>query len=190
MTSGRLSLDTTEACRLSWGKYWLESKYKASLADSEGDTDALGPSKRKAGRPKRDEGPAVRLFLEDENSIPMSAVRLSQAAEKFKALANSLYQAGLAPSTWMQKTDDVQDYMHRQMRAAFIEFALCEGDWKGEMYFVTAYPRWAHCKDFQADNTSETKKRKRSQSVFNGLTKMEDDPAQDAMMINEVSLLS
>ena len=154
-------------------KYWLESEYRAAIAESGGDTDAIS-AKRRPGRPTREDGPTVRLYLEDEYGNPMSAERLTLAGDKFKSLANALLVAGMAPPSWKKQTQDAYNLMHREMKAEFIEFALCEGDWKAEMYFTIEYPRWSRHKPGIGDGVPETKKRKRTASVLRGLTKMED----------------
>ena len=155
-------------------KYWFESEYKSAIADSGGDTDAVG-EKRRPGRPTKESGPAVRPYLEDESSNPMAAEHLSAAAEKFRLLANALLDAGIAPPSWKKQMSDAYNFMHHGMKVAFIEFALCEGDWKGETYFTVKYGHWSHHRPSLGETISPgTRKRKRLDSVFRGLTKMEE----------------
>ena len=154
-------------------KYWLESDYKTAMADSAGDTDVFG-AKRKQGRPTKEEGPALGPYLEDANGNPMSAERLTSAGDKFRSLANTLLEAGMAPPSWKKRTNDAYNFVHTEMKREFIEFALCDGDWKAEIYFTTEYPRWSRHKPGLSPDNTETKKRKLSVSVGPGLLKMED----------------
>ena len=155
-------------------KYWLKNEYKAAVADLKGDTDVLN-GKHKWGHPTKEEGPALRHYLKDEDGNSMSADCLTLAGDKFKALANTLLNAGITPPSWKKQTNDAYNFMHCEMKAEFVEFALCEGDWKGEMYFTMEYPCWAHHKPGLCDSeTTDTKKHKRSNSMFSGMMKMED----------------
>ena len=159
------------------------------MADLKGDTDVLN-GKRKRGRPTKEEGPALRHYLKDEDGNSMSAERLTLAGDKFKALANVLLDAGIAPPSWKKRTNDAYNFMHCEMKAEFVEFALCEGDWKGEMYFTTEYPHWAHHKPGLCDSEStDTKKCKRSDSMFSGMMKMEDvDIPSTPVMVRSIHL--
>ena len=104
----------------------------------------------------------------------MLAEWLTSAGDKFRSLANTLLEAAMALPSWKKQTNNAYNFVHTKMKREFIEFALCNSDWKAKIYFTTEYPHWScHKPGLSPDNT-ETKKRKLSVPVGPGLLKMED----------------
>ena len=63
--------------------------------------------------------------------------------KRAKQLWNTLYRHRQDPTTWGKKGDFVADFFSRHMRNSFMEFGLCEGNWKADAFAIVRYPDWA-----------------------------------------------
>lgn len=81
-------------------------------------------------------------FVTDTEGNAVSSARLSQIVAEANVLWNSLYSAREDPPSWKKKTKVANDYFSNSMRSKFIEFRLCEGDWKVEVFASTKFSDW------------------------------------------------
>ncbi len=81
-------------------------------------------------------------FLTDEDGDELSSSRRKEIYEWFSVLASSLFRAREDPKTWKKKTKFAIEFISNSLREKFLEFRLCEGDWKVEKYGSIKYSDW------------------------------------------------
>jgi hypothetical protein len=81
-------------------------------------------------------------FLTDTEGNAVSSARLSQMVGEANVLWNSMYSAREDPPSWKKKTKIANDYFSNSLRSKFIEFQLCEGDYKVEVFASTKFSDW------------------------------------------------
>lgn len=81
-------------------------------------------------------------FITDSEGQPVSSARLSEMVNEANLLWASLYSAREDPQVWKKKTKTASEYFSNSMRSKFIEFQLCEGDWKVEIFASTKFSDW------------------------------------------------
>jgi len=82
-------------------------------------------------------------FLCNAEGDRVSRDRLNAMTKRAKQLWNTLYRHRQDPTTWGKKGDFVADFFSRHMRNSFMEFGLCEGNWKADAFAIVRYPDWA-----------------------------------------------
>lgn len=98
-------------------------------------------------------------FITDTEGNAVSSARLSQIVAEANVLWTSLYSAREDPPSWKKKTKLANDYFSNSMRSKFIEFRLCEGDWKVEVFASTKFSDWNR-------NSRERGNLKRTSTLF------------------------
>lgn len=83
-------------------------------------------------------------FVTDEDSEFVGPNRLKNMSETAKKLWTHLHHHRLAPATWHLISQEAYEYYSNSMCAAFIEFRLCEGDWKVSMFGTIRFPDWSN----------------------------------------------
>lgn len=86
--------------------------------------------------------PARLEFLTDEQGEVVTQKRKKEFYEYFSVLSASLFAAREDPGTWKKKTKFASEFISNSMRGKFIEFRLCDGDWKLEKYGSIKYSDW------------------------------------------------
>ena len=81
-------------------------------------------------------------FLTDEQGDVISSERKKEFYDWFSVLSASLFRVREDPVTWKKKTKFATDFISNSMREKFIEFRLCEGNWKVEKYGSIKFSDW------------------------------------------------
>ena len=82
-------------------------------------------------------------FLCNTEGDCVSRDRLDAMMKCTKQLWNTLYWHHQDPTTWGKKGNFIADFFSRHMHNSFMEFGLCEGNWKADAFAIVHYPDWA-----------------------------------------------
>ncbi|KAF8182551.1 hypothetical protein BJ912DRAFT_1061708 [Pholiota molesta] len=81
-------------------------------------------------------------FVVDVEGNAVSSARLTQMSSEANILWTTLFSTREDPPSWKKKTKAANDFFSNSMRSKFIEFRLCEGDWKVEVFATTKFSDW------------------------------------------------
>ncbi|KAF8330256.1 hypothetical protein F5887DRAFT_1081830 [Amanita rubescens] len=141
-------------------KYWFQSSYQAPK--SSGETDGMAIGRPRPGRPRGDSSEETpHTYLEDENGNTIMKQRVTTMGYKARRLWVTFAEQGMAPSRWEARNSRVEEYYYNVMANNFIEFRLCAGSWKLDLWTSKNYPSWVtnNVDKYECLKTS-TKKRK------------------------------
>ena len=143
-------------------KYWRRCDYNRARRNNKGNTNGLATARPKRGRPRRaadddsdEEANNVMAwdcvdpnkmpkhpYVETENGRPASQETLWAIGIKARRVWKTLAEKGLAPERWGLVTDHAYEYFSREMLNAFVEFRLCENNWKLHYWITKSYSSW------------------------------------------------
>jgi hypothetical protein len=86
--------------------------------------------------------PSWNAFLTDEEGIILSKQRFHDLWEDAKLAFNSLYWRRADPTSWGKKNDLAAAYFYNTITTKYLEFQLCEGNWKVHLWTTERYPDW------------------------------------------------
>jgi hypothetical protein len=72
--------------------------------------------------------------------------RVQNMRQFSKIIWNQYAEKKKAPRTWGAADEEVSSDFHYQMCRHYSEFALCEHNWKSQLFATENYPNWTHGK--------------------------------------------
>lgn len=81
-------------------------------------------------------------YIEDASGNPVDGYKLKDMLTHMRSIWSSLLLLNRVPTTWGKADMEILRHFHREMRVKFLEFALCENDWKTDYLATTHYPSW------------------------------------------------
>ena len=84
-------------------------------------------------------------FLTDRDGKVVSESQIKAFTSVAKQAWNKLYRHRLDPSSWTKKTSKVASFLANTLKAKFVKFCYCNGDWKVGRFAIIKYPDW--CRD-------------------------------------------
>jgi hypothetical protein len=83
-------------------------------------------------------------FICNEDGEYVGTARIKDMTDTAKQIWNHLHHHRLAPATWRLVSKEADEYYSNSMRAAFLEFQLCEGSWKAKQFATICFPDWSN----------------------------------------------
>ncbi|KAF8833256.1 hypothetical protein BDN67DRAFT_1017768 [Paxillus ammoniavirescens] len=81
-------------------------------------------------------------FLVNYEGNHATAEMISEMRQLARSVFTALRTFGHCPVSWLKADTFALTFFHRAMRAAFVEFRLCEYDWKANAFTIRVLPQW------------------------------------------------
>jgi hypothetical protein len=78
-------------------------------------------------------------YLEKEDGVMVDETRLHEMREVARNMWKGFKKQGILPPTWRSARVEVRSEYYREMRQKFLEFRLCETDWKADQLAADYY---------------------------------------------------
>jgi hypothetical protein len=123
-------------------KYWEKKAWK-SVSGTRKDTSEVQTTTSSRGGTRSSKGENVMmLYIEDANGLPVDGNIASDMRDFARCIWRSLYERGLAPSTWGQATMQVRDEFCREMEREYPVLRFCDNHWKANALATAIYSQW------------------------------------------------
>ena len=121
--------------------FWTRAEWVNSLKNT-GDSSSYGKEKVR-GRTLMSQGiNKTAKYIEDGNGNAVDGYKLKDMLTHMRSIWSSFLIRDRAPTTWGRADMEILNHFRREMRVKFLEFALCENDWKADYLATTHYPSW------------------------------------------------
>ncbi|KAG1779799.1 hypothetical protein EV702DRAFT_1043681 [Suillus placidus] len=134
---------------MSWTKKGWQEQFPTS-------TSAVPGASKKSARGSRRmaQGINVSTYLQDKNSMPVSAQRAKSIRSTMFSCFHQLHNQGLAPESIGQASLDILKWLVHMLRKSHIELCLCTDNWKIMKLMTDNYPQWHkhHIKNKNSNN--------------------------------------
>ncbi len=99
-------------------------------------------SKRNWSRGTNVKGPLRFNYIETKDGVMVDDDRLQEMREAARNIWKGFKKQGIFPQTWRSAGVEVRSEYYREMRHKFLEFKLCETDWKADQLATDSYYSW------------------------------------------------
>ena len=123
-------------------KYW-EKKVWRTFAGARKDTSELQIKSSSRGGTRSSKGENVMmLYIEDANGVPVDGNIAGDIREFARSIWRSLYERGMAPTTWGNARMEVHEEYFREMETEYPVLRLCSHHWKANAIATAIYSQW------------------------------------------------
>jgi hypothetical protein len=149
-------------------KFWTKGSWNIYERTQRGATNGNAKKVKKHGLPEKEtpdddcdslEPNTTHIYLETEDSYPMSKALVTQQGKKMRSLWATLNKHGLAPMVWSEADSLAVRFVDSAILndPRFYYFRLCDDNWKLKHWISKNYPSWVR-NHLVPDGTVKAKK--------------------------------
>ena len=136
-------------------KYWTRQEWKIAENRRKDLSEVpTGGGSRGGARSAMGEN-VMMLYIEEVDGQPVDGTIAAQIREFARSIWRGFYKQKMAPDTWGEVDDKVQDYFVCEMEERWTVLRYCDNHWKANAIATSLYSQWYHTYDRKKKGLNE-----------------------------------